>query len=447
MKINLPKDVEFIINKLEDYGFEGYIVGGSVRDSILNRPIHDWDITTNALPEQIKEIFMEQHGVQVIPTGLKHGTLSLIINNIGYEVTTFRCDGDYSDGRHPNEVRFVKNIVEDLSRRDITINAIAYNYKKGIVDPFQGMQDIKNKIIRCVGNPYDRFNEDGLRILRVIRFMSQLNFEIDEYTFEAIGKCNSNLNNISKERIRDELCKTLLGDNVKDALLASTLQCLFDYFIPQLEKCVYFKQHNKHHDKDVFLHTLHVIQNCPKKLDIRLAALFHDIGKPECFSMDENGEGHFYKHHIYSADIAKQIMQDLRFDNKTIEKVYILVKEHMSRYDKLKTSNIKKFINRVGIDNLEDLFELQIADAKSSAPGYQDFSGVLKLREQCNKIINEKQPLTRKDLAIDGRNLIELGFKPGKNLGEIINNLLDKVLEDPSINKKEILINLAKDMK
>lgn len=443
MKIQIPHDVKIILDKLHKNNYKAYIVGGCVRDSILNREINDWDINTNALPGEIMELFSD---FNVIETGLQHGTLTIILNNNKYEITTFRADGDYGDGRHPNNVEFISELADDLLRRDFTMNAIAYNEQEGIVDPFNGLEDIANGIIRCVGNPRHRFNEDGLRILRAIRFHSRLGFEIEYNTLTAMKQRRHKLKNISKERIRDEISKILIGEHVYSAILTMTKSKLFYHTIPEIIKCIDFKQYNKHHDKDVFNHIIHVVKHSPSKLEIRLAALFHDIGKPECFTLDEDNCGHFYKHHISSSKITKNIMSRLRFDNKTIDKVSILVREHMSRYDHLRTTNIKKFITRVGIENLDDLFELQIADIKSSAPEYHNIYMVTKLRDECYKILSEKQPLSRGDLEVNGKDLINIGFKPGKELGNVIDILLEKVLEDPTLNDKEALINIAKEI-
>ncbi len=430
IKIQIPKGVKYIINTLQENNHEAYIVGGAVRDSLLERKVNDWDITTSANPQEVVNIF-ENLRYKIIPTGLKHGTVTILINSIGYEITTFRIDGEYEDNRHPKEVKFTSNLKEDLKRRDLTINAMAYNDKTGLVDYFNGLEDLNNKIVRCVGNSKDRFNEDSLRMLRCIRFASQLNFDMEKSTKFNIRELSKNINNVSMERIRDELCKILVSSQPVYGIRNIVELNLVDYIIPELKDCVGFQQHNKHHDKDVYGHILSVVENVPNKLELRLAALLHDIGKPKCFSIGDNGQGHFYGHQKISADMTKDILKRLKFDNKTIDKVDKLVYNHMTRYNKLRIPSIKKFINKVGIDNLDDLFELQIADIKGSAKEYHSFDNVLNLKIKCEKILSEKQPLTIKDLDIDGHDLMKLGIKQGKEIGIVLNKLLDIILENP----------------
>ncbi|MBA4510070.1 HD domain-containing protein [Clostridium sporogenes] len=442
IKIQIPKGVKYIINTLQENNHEAYIVGGAVRDSLLERKVNDWDITTSANPQEVVNIF-ENLRYKIIPTGLKHGTVTILINSIGYEITTFRIDGEYEDNRHPKEVKFTSNLKEDLKRRDLTINAMAYNDKTGLIDYFNGLEDLNNKIVRCVGNSKDRFNEDSLRMLRCIRFASQLNFDMEKSTKFNIRELSKNINNVSMERIRDELCKILVSSQPVYGIRNIVELNLVDYIIPELKDCVGFQQHNKHHDKDVYGHILSVVENVPNKLELRLAALLHDIGKPKCFNIGEDGQGHFYGHQKISADMTKDILKRLKFDNKTIDKVDKLVYNHMTRYNKLRTPNIKKFINKVGIDNLDDLFELQIADIKGSAKEYHSFDNVLNLKIKCEKILSEKQPLTIKDLDIDGHDLMELGIKQGKEIGIVLNKLLDIILENPNLNNKEDLIKIV----
>ncbi|APQ75397.1 CCA tRNA nucleotidyltransferase [Clostridium botulinum] len=442
IKIEIPKGVKYIINTLQENGYEAYIVGGAVRDSLLERKVNDWDITTSANPQEVVNIF-ENLGYKIIPTGLKHGTVTILISSIGYEVTTFRVDGEYEDNRHPKEVKFTSNLREDLKRRDLTINAMAYNDKIGLVDYFHGLEDLNNKIIKCVGNSKDRFNEDSLRMLRCIRFASQLNFHMEESIKLNIRELSRNIANVSMERIRDELCKILVSSQPVYGIKNIVELNLMDYIIPELKICVGFKQHNIHHDKDVYEHILSVVENVPNKLELRLAALLHDIGKPKCFSIGDNGQGHFYGHQKISADMTKDILKRLKFDNKTIDKVDKLVYNHMARYNKLRTPNIKKFINKVGIDNLDDLFELQIADIKGSAKEYHSFDNVLNLKIKCKKILSEKQPLTIKDLDINGHDLMKLGINQGKEIGIMLNKLLDIILENPNLNNKEDLIKIV----
>ncbi|NMM64817.1 CCA tRNA nucleotidyltransferase [Clostridium sp. P21] len=444
-RIFIPQDTKHIMKILKNRGYESYVVGGCVRDSLINREPNDWDLTTNALPEQTLEIFKAE-GFRVIETGIKHGTVTILMNCNSYEVTTYRVDGQYLDNRHPDNVTFTTSLKEDLSRRDFTINAMAYNEDKGLIDYFNGISDLKRKIIKCVGNADERFNEDALRMLRAVRFSSELEFKLDyQDAFSAIKKNCNLIENISAERIREELCKILISHKPSSGVLALKETNLLKYILPEIIPCIGFQQHNIHHDKDVFYHTLSVLDNAPNNINIRLAALLHDIGKPKCFTMDDKNVGHFYGHNKVSTEIARKILTKLKFDNKTIDTVCVLIYEHMSKFDKIKPYNIKKFMNRVKIENLEDLFELQIADIKGSAKEYQDFSKILMLKHKCEIILNERQPLNIKDLNINGSDLINLGIKQGKQIGEILKVLLDKVLENPNMNSKEKLLDIVYD--
>jgi len=437
MDIKLPQEAEYIINTLNKNGFEAYVVGGCVRDSLLGRVPQDWDITTNALPEKIIDIF--DH---TVPTGLQHGTVTVVLNKDNYEVTTYRIDGEYLDNRRPEKVIFTSSIEEDLSRRDFTINAMAYNHSKGLVDPFNGKNDLDQKLIRCVGDAGLRFNEDALRMLRAIRFGAQLNFYIDDNSFNSIITNHHLIKNVSMERIRDELSKLLMSNKPSEGIRNLYKSKLLTYILPELISCIGFEQCNPHHDKDVFEHLMSVLDHTPGSLSLRLAALLHDIAKPQCFTKDEMGIGHFYMHHLKSADIAEEILKRLRFDNSTIKKVSILIKEHMSGYDLKKNGAIKKFINRVGIDNLEDLFLLQKADVLSHREP-QDLTPILEIKEAVDTILKENHPLSVKDLAITGSDLIELGYSPGKHLGLTLNELLEMVLVCPELNTKDQLLNIA----
>ncbi|AKN31803.1 polynucleotide adenylyltransferase [Clostridium carboxidivorans P7] len=444
-KIFIPQDTKHIMKILKNKGYESYVVGGCVRDSLINREPKDWDLTTNALPEQTLEIFKTE-GFRVIETGIKHGTVTILMNGNPYEVTTYRVDGEYLDNRHPDNVTFTTSLKEDLSRRDFTINSMAYNEDKGLIDYFNGISDLKSKIIRCVGNADERFNEDALRMLRAVRFSSELEFKLDfEGTFSAIKKNCNLIRNISVERIREEFCKILISHKPSNGVLALKETNLLEYILPEIVPCTGFNQHNVHHDKDIFYHTLSVLDNAPNNINIRLAALLHDIGKPKCFTMDDKNIGHFYGHNKVSAEIARKILVRLKFDNKTIDTVYLLIYEHMSKFDKIKPYSIKKFMNRVKIENLESLFELQIADIKGLAEEYRDYSKILSLKDKCETIIKEKQPLNMKDLNINGSDLINLGIKQGKQIGEILEALLDRVLQNTELNNKEKLLNLVYD--
>jgi tRNA nucleotidyltransferase (CCA-adding enzyme) len=440
MKINIPNDVSLILNELENNGYEAYIVGGCVRDSLLGRTPNDWDICTNAKPDEIMNVFKDY---KIIPTGLQHGTVTVVVDSEQFEITTYRIDGDYSDGRQPDKVEFTDDIVKDLSRRDFTINAMAYNEKDGLIDPFYGLSYLADENINCVGNPDERFQEDGLRMMRSIRFASQLNFRISTGTASAIISNKELITNISQERIREELNKILLSNNPsKGVRLLCGLE-LIDYIIPELSPCVNFNQHNSNHDKDVFEHTMAVLDNIEPKLELRLAALFHDIGKPNTFTIDKDGVGHFYSHHKESARICREVMTRLKYSNKEIEYVSELVYHHMTRYQKLRTPSVKKFINKVGIGKLDDLFKLFVTDRVSSKPPY-DFEDIYKLKFECEKVLLEKQPLNVKDLNINGHDLMEIGIPQGKQIGNILNYLLEEVLANPDLNNKDTLLQMAK---
>lgn len=439
MTINLPHKVDFIINKLYENGFEAFAVGGCVRDSILNKTPGDWDMTTSALPENIISIFDK-----TIPTGMKHGTITIIIDKESFEVTTYRIDGDYKDNRRPDQVEFVTSIEEDLSRRDFTINAMAYNHKEGLIDFFNGKEDLQNRIIKCVGDANTRFKEDALRMLRAIRFSAQLEFSIEEETFKAIANNSHLIKAISQERIREELTKILLSEKPSHAFINLEKSGILKHILPEIQKMAGFDQKNPHHDKDIFMHTLSVVDNTPKDKNLRLAALFHDIAKPVTFSVDNKCIGHFYGHDKIGTEITEKVLKRLTFDNKTIDIVTRLVKDHMVMFNKPKDITIKKLINRVGKENMPLLFALQRADIKSSAPPF-NFTPIEYVEQKVNTILEHKEPISLKDLNITGEDLIrELNLKPGKIIGEILNKLLEKVLKDPSLNDYDKLIILAK---
>lgn len=440
MKIIYPKEVGVIFKGLSSSGYSRYIVGGCVRDILLGKEPFDWDICTDAKPEEIQRIFKD---FNTIPTGIKHGTITVVVNNKNFEVTTFRTDKDYIDNRRPSEVEFTSSIYEDLKRRDFTINALAYNEFDGLVDCFDGQRDLNNKIVRTVGNPNERFCEDALRIIRGVRFSAQLGFDINEDTALAMTNNRELLKNISKERIREEFSKIIMTDKPSEGIRKLVTLKLMEFIIPELLDSIGFEQKNPNHNKDVFCHIMEVLDNSEKDTILRLAALLHDIGKPKCFTIDKNGKGHFYGHHKISADMAVEILTRLKFDNKTVDTVRLLVNEHMSRYDFLREKSIKKFINKVGIDNLDRLFKLQIADIMGSALPH-DFANVENLREECIRIINEKEPMTVKDLDINGHDIMSLGIAEGRKIGDMLNYMLDIVLENPELNRKELLIELAK---
>ncbi|MBS6041241.1 MAG: CCA tRNA nucleotidyltransferase [Clostridium baratii] len=440
MNITIPSNVKYIIDEFYKNNYEAFMVGGCIRDSLLCKTPKDYDIATSAKPEITEKLFK-----RTIPTGIKHGTVTVLIDNEPYEVTTYRTEGEYKDNRRPDEVYFVSDIKEDLSRRDFTINAFAYNSREGLKDFFGGLDDLTNGLIRSVGDANKRFNEDALRMLRAIRFSTQLNFDIEENTLNAIKDNKDLIKNISAERIRDELCKILISNNVRTGLNLLKECGLLQIVIPEIVPSIGFDQKNIHHFEDVFNHTLSVIEKCPEDLNIRLAALLHDIGKPDVFFIDDKGNGRFFGHNTKSEKIARDILNRLRFDNKTIKSVCILVREHMNVLDNASNLAIKRLINRVSKENIYSLLELQKADILSLKDPNVALYKVSDMRTKIDNIIDSNTPLTVKDLAIDGGILIkELDLKPGKIIGETLDYLLQLVLKDSSSNTKTILLEESK---
>lgn len=440
--IVLPENVEFILNKLHNNGFEAYIVGGCVRDSILGVNPSDWDITTSALPNDIKNIFEK-----TVDTGLKHGTITVMMDKEPYEITTYRIDGEYEDNRHPKQVQFTSNLVEDLKRRDFTINAMAYNKDDGIVDVFNGINDLKNKLIRCVGNPNNRFEEDALRMLRAIRFGAALGFEIDRDTEDAI-KSNANLiQNVSGERIHIELTKTLVSKNPQHMEKLYTLG-LMKYIIPEFEPCVSLKQNNPYHVYDVDKHIYVSVCSIEATESLRWTMYLHDIGKGYTKTTDKDNIDHFYGHEKYSVKFANDILNRLKFDNKTKNIVLKLIEMHDYRIkDDIKA--VRKALNKIGDELFEDYIKVQKADIKAQNPKLLEdrivkLNNILSLYKQ---IKDEQQCTSIKDLMIKGTDLIEIGFKQGIIIGETLNKLLEYVIEEPNNNTKEWLINKALEIK
>ncbi len=439
MNINIPTEVQRILDLLSIKGYEAYVVGGCVRDSLLGRIPQDWDITTNAKPHEVIDIFKNY---KLVTVGLKHGTIAVIINNISYEITTYRIDGEYTDNRRPESVVFTKDIAMDLSRRDFTINAMAYNHNNGLIDLFNGNRDLSRGIIRTVGDPNKRFNEDALRMLRAIRFSSQLSFIIEDRTKLSIIKNVSLLNSVSAERIREEFNKILLSDIPSRGIRELVNTGLIDYIIPEIKNTIGFGQKSPYHDKDVYGHILSVVDNTSCDLVLRLAALLHDIAKPKCFTIDKNNVGHFHNHHRVGVEMVESILGNLKYDLTTIDNVKKLVKDHMTRFNCTTSKSLKGLVNRIGVHNIDRLIELCTADIKGGKPPH-DLSSIIKIKELWNEILNEKHPLTIKDLHINGYDLIKLGVNEGKEIGAILNILLDMVLEDPELNKNKILISEA----
>lgn len=427
MHIKIPDKVKFIIDTFYENNYEAFMVGGCIRDSLLSKEPKDYDIATSALPNITESLFEK-----TIPTGIKHGTITVLLDKEPFEVTTYRIEGEYKDNRRPDEISFVTNIKDDLSRRDFTINAFAYNSKEGLKDYFNGLEDLQNKIIRTVSDSNKRFNEDALRMMRAIRFASQLDFNIEKSTLDGIKKNKNLLKNISSERIRDELCKLLLSDNPRKGLNLLKDCGVLDVIIPELTSLIGFNHKTKDYNEDLFDHTLSVVENTPNDLILRLSALFHDIGKPK---VNDN----------ISEDITRKILTRLHFDNKTIKSVCILIKEYMNVLGNSTDIDIKRFINRTSKENIYSLLEFQKAHVLSLKNSDLDLYELNNMKNKIDNIINSNIPLSIKDLNIDGSILTkELNLKPGKVIGETLNYLLEVVLNNPNLNNETILLEKAK---
>lgn len=440
MKIELPRKVVLIIKNLQRHGYDAYAVGGCVRDSILNRKPEDWDITTSAKPEQVKRIFR-----RTVDTGIEHGTVTVLIGKDGFEVTTYRVDGLYEDGRHPKEVTFTSRLEEDLKRRDFTINAMAYNDDERLVDAFGGMRDLNYHLIRCVGDPKERFSEDALRILRAVRFSAQLAFPIEPETAEAIKSLAPNLEKISAERIQAELVKLLVSDHperIQDACELGITKVV----LPEWDDMVGVKQNTPHHKYDVSAHTVHALQNVKNDKVLRLTMLFHDMGKPVMKTTDENGRDHFKGHAIASEQIAKTVMKRLKFDNDTIRKVTKLVAYHDYRMEPT-GANVRRAMHEIGVELFPYYLAVRLADTKaqSSYERRGKLENIIQIRELYRNALRNKECVTLKDLAVTGTDLINLGIAPGKKLGTLLNELLDMVIEDPAWNQKGKLCDYVKE--
>lgn len=435
----LSKGALKAIEMLNNAGYEAYAVGGCVRDAIMNIEINDFDITTSATPEEMQQVFKNERTYE---TGIKHGTITFVYENENVEITTYRLDGEYEDNRRPKSVEFTKSLENDLKRRDFTMNAIVYNNSEGYIDMFGGIEDIKNKTIRAIGNPKDRFNEDALRILRAIRFASKLGFEIEENTKKAMLECKHLLHNISGERIAAEINKFVLGSNVKKAILDH--YDILSEIIPEFEAMHNFDQKNDWHVYDVLTHTAVVVENTPQIAHLRLTALLHDTGKVHTFTVDEKGIGHFYGHNDKSAEIAENYLTKYKYDNFTKERVYKLVKVHDTPIEPDRIL-IKKRINRMGKDCFFDLIKIKRADNLAQNLNKVRLDIIDEIEKIATDIVNE-DCFTLGSLKINGGDLIKNGFKPGKQLGNILNTLLEEVMEEKIPNEKEALLNRARNL-
>ncbi len=439
-RAKLSKKVTLAMEKLEDAGFEAYLVGGGLRDILMGREVHDFDITSSAKPEEVMEVFSD---FKVIPTGLKHGTVTVLVEDEPLEITTFRSESGYSDGRHPDSVSFAKSVEDDLGRRDFTMNAMACRINGELFDLFGGQKDIADKLVRTVGNAKERFSEDGLRILRAIRFAAVLGFEVEAGTKNAIHQMGYMIEKVSEERIVSEFNKIMLSE--KPSTYLREYKDIICIFIPELEACIGFDQKNHHHVYDVFEHTLRVVDNMPPKLSLRLAALFHDISKPFCFEIGSDGEGHFYGHASKSSEMAENILRRLKYDNVTITDVYQLVKYHdhqIENSDKI----IKRMLRRMGEKGFFDILDLKRADNLGQSEEFRYRQDILQeLENSARRILDEKACFSIKDMAINGSDLIKLGMVQGPEIGEVLEMLLDRVISGEIKNDRQELIACLKD--
>ena len=438
--INLPKTVWTAIERLEAAGFEAYAVGGCVRDSILGREPNDWDITTSARPEQTAAVFSDTRTVE---TGIKHGTLTVILDGMPLEITTYRCDGAYADNRHPVQVTFSARVEDDLCRRDFTVNAMAYHPERGLVDLFGGREDLSRRVIRCVGDPSTRFHEDGLRILRAVRFASVLDFSVEEATASAVHGDRALLDNIAAERIREEFCKLICGRGAVRIL--REYSDVIAQFLPELGACVGFEQNTKYHCYDVFEHSLRALEQTDSDDPItRLAILLHDVGKPLCYTEDENG-GHFKGHGAVGTALVECLMRRLRFDNATVESVTRLVEYH-DREIPAEPRSVKRLMQKLSDENIFRLMEVRRCDRLAHASAFSEPSPTLKEIPLLVRAIREaNECLSLKTLAVKGNDLMSLGVPAGKTMGALLAELLEDVIDGRLPNERDALLTAAKE--
>ena len=436
--MELPKSVRYCMETLEKAGYQAYVVGGCVRDALLGKQPHDYDLCTDALPQAIAELF-EKH--ELIRNGEKHGTIGVIINKEVFEITTFRTEGGYEDNRHPDWVEFVQDVEDDLARRDFTVNAMAYNPKEGYVDPWGGQQDLADGVIRAVGDPDTRFTEDPLRILRGMRFAVRFGFWIAEPTKQAMFRQAPLMDNLARERVFTELCQFLPHASYEDIL---DYEPLLTQIIPELKPSVDFQQHSPHHAFDVFTHIAHVTGNAPATVTLRWAALLHDTGKPHTFTQDETGRGHFYGHAKTSAEIAETVMHRLKAPTALLEDVVWLVQNHMIPYE-LDVKQLRKRMGRYGIARCQALLSLQRADFCNKGTG-ADSAYFDELQRLMDELAKEDTCFTVRDLAVSGNDLITLGFTPGPQLGQALSMLLGCVQDEILENNRDALLEAAKKM-
>ena len=440
--MDMPKNVDIAINLLQSAGFEAYAVGGCVRDSLLGKTPNDWDITTSAKPEDMKSVFADFH---CIDTGIKHGTVTVVIDGEPLEITTFRLDGEYEDNRHPKSVTFTSNLGADLGRRDFTVNAMAYSEMTGTVDLFGGQNDLKNKIIRCVGDPDRRFNEDALRILRALRFASALDFEIEEKTAQSLLKNRALLGNISEERIAKELLKLVCGKGAK-RILTDFAPVLFE-ILPELQPMYKNSHDNPHHCYDIYEHTLIAVESINPEPTLRFAMLLHDCGKPAVKKFDENGVAHFYGHQRISAEISAQILARLKVSNKFRDEILFLVSNH-DRWELYEnTEKMPRYLSKFGLDGVLNLLKVMRADVLAQSPEYRyRLDQIADAEETAKNLAAQKPCLSLSELQINGRTLMDIGIPQGRKLGAVLAQLLDEVIDGVTKNTQEALTTRAREI-
>ena len=438
-EIKIPPGAETILGMLNEAGHDAAVVGGCVRDALLGREPHDWDICTSAKPEETMAVFSGRF--PVIETGIRHGTVTVVAGGEPFEITTYRIDGAYADNRHPDSVSFTTSLEEDLARRDFTMNAMAFSPTDGLCDPFRGREDLAAGVIRAVGDPEKRFREDGLRVMRALRFSAVYGFEIEPETGRAVLTCRELLKNLSAERLREELCRLLMGKDAERVLL--DYREVMAVVIPELEPCFDCPQDSPWHDLDVYRHLVLSVALAEEDLTVRLAMLLHDIGKPACRTTDENGVGHFCGHAAVSAAMADEVLRRLRFDNETRAAVVQLVKWHDMVCEKQEKA-VRKHLSRLGEEQFRRWINVRRADVLAQAPEVRQerMTELDELEALAAAVLAQEQPLTLRDLAVNGNDLIALGMTPGPELGDVLQKLLDHVLEVPEDNTKEKLLQL-----
>lgn len=439
--VPVHKDLKDFSHFFTRAGFSVYLVGGAVRDIFLGKKATDWDVATNARPEDVQHLFH-----RVIPTGIDHGTVTIPFRGHMIECTTFRTERGYSDGRHPDEIAYAATIEEDLSRRDFTMNAIAVSLPDGVIaDPFDGRKDISRKCIRTVGNPSERFSEDGLRTLRAVRFSALTGFTIEQKTFEAIAPAIPVTARVAIERIRDELFKLITGEEPLVAFRYLESSGLLKEFLPELAECRGIEQKGRHRH-DVLDHLYHACAAAPREeAVVRLAALLHDVGKPRTRDTDDNGSFTFYRHESVSAQMAETIMKRLKFPNGTIADTVHLIRLHMFHYEPVWTdAAVRRFVVSAGLEHLDRLFLLRRADTAAISGAVGPLPDLVELRGRINAILAEKQALTLRDLAVNGNDLIKEGIRNGPSIGIVLHELHESVLDDPSLNNRETLLEIAR---